>query len=529
MTAAPAAGPALPDLRFYAARFLRRLHYFLLVVIAVAGSAVVLAYTLPPVYRAQARLLVEAPQIPGDLAASTVRGTAGEVLAVIQQRLMTRANLLEISRRYGIHAEGPVLSPDRIVADMQQRITLLLPSSRESTGVVLVSFDAPTGALSAQVANELVTQILQQNIELRTAVAGQTLDFFEQEVQRLNEEMADQGARILAFKLENQDALPESLAFRQARQAAQQERALQIERELSALRERRSRLLAIYERTGRIDAAAAALSPQQRQLQELKDQLASAMVIYSPQNPRVRTLQAQVAALEEALAAEGGEGEVGGAMTAFDLQVADIDTQIAFLADQKEIIEAELQVLAASIEATPGNSIALGTLERDYENTRTQYNTAVARMAEASVGDRIEATAKGQRITVIEQAVVPEAPAAPKRRRLAAMGVLAGIGLGLGLVLALEMMNRAVRRPVELTARLGITPFGTVPFIRTRREILWRRVRIGGALALVGIALPAGLYLLHLHYLPMDLLLAQVMEKAGLAGFWGQLRQGMGG
>ena len=72
--------------------------------------------------------------------------------------------------------------------------------------------------------------------------------------------------------------------------------------------------------------------------------------------------------------------------------------------------------MRASIEATPGNAIALDTLERDYANTRTQYDQAVANRARAETGDLIEALAKGQRISVIEQAIAPREPKARTAR-----------------------------------------------------------------------------------------------------------------
>ena len=61
------------DLRFYATLFLRRLHWFILVVILCSAIGITLARMLPTVYSAEARLVVESEQIPDELAASTVR------------------------------------------------------------------------------------------------------------------------------------------------------------------------------------------------------------------------------------------------------------------------------------------------------------------------------------------------------------------------------------------------------------------------------------------------------------------------
>jgi polysaccharide biosynthesis transport protein len=517
----------MPDVKFYLSLFLRRLHYFLVIALGVAAVGITLAYTLPPVYRAQARLLVESPQIPDDLAASTVRADSPELLRIIQQRLLTRANLLDLSRRFKIHSDRPDMIADDIVADMQKRTLIGLPNVRDTAGIVTVTFAAPTGLLSSQVTNELVTQILQQNVELRTAVTGETLDFFEQEVERLNDELSRQGSRILDFKLQNKEALPESLDYRRTRQAAQQERLATVDRELAGLRDRRTTLQQLFERTGRIDTGLEQLTPEQSQLRDLKDQLASALVIYSPQNPRIRALQAQVTALEKTVNAQlGAAGVVEGQqeLNGFDLQVADIDGQIGYLAEQKTAIETELADLAKTIDATPGNAIALGTLERDYENTRVQYNQAVANLGQARTGDQIELTSKGQRISVIEQATVPSEPTSPNRPRIAVAGVAGGMVLGLGFIVLLEILNRAIRRPVELNRRLGITAFATIPYIRTGRQVRTRRAIIGLAMLVVGGGIPLGLYLLHVYYLPMDLLIEMLAEKTGLGSILSQVQ-----
>ncbi len=85
--------------------------------------------------------------------------------------------------------------------------------------------------MAAAVTNEVVTLILRENVAMRTTVAGQTLEYFVQEVARLDRELAEQGAAILAFKEANKDALPDSLDFRRSQQAAAQERLLLIERD----------------------------------------------------------------------------------------------------------------------------------------------------------------------------------------------------------------------------------------------------------------------------------------------------------
>ena len=513
------------DFKFYLSLFMRRLHYFLIITGLVTAAGFVVAYTLPPVYRAEALLLVESAQISGELAASTVSAPAAEQLQIINQRLKTRANLLDVADRFDIYDAVARRNPDNVVDSMRDRTIITLPNRRDAASFVSVSFEADTADLSAEVTNEFVTLILRENVELRTRVASQTLDFFEQEVGRLTAELAEQGARITAFKLANEGSLPESTDYRRTRQAAQQERLLQMARDLDRLQDRRVRLVDLYERTGRVEAVTSNMTQEQRRLLQLETELSAALTIYSPQNPRIRALEGQVAAMRQVVGAQQGAGGEDG-LSAFELQLADIDGQIEYLNEQRGLIEEELESLETSLQATPANEIALDVLERDYANIQMQYAQASDRMAQAVTGERIEALSRGQRISVIEQATVPRKPASPNRPLVAFGALFAGIVLGLGFVILLELMNRSIRRPVELSERLGIAPFATIPYIRTQGEMVARRSIISTGFLIVLVGIPAALYALHLYYLPMDLMIERVADHTGLSGLINQIQNG---
>lgn len=514
------------DFGFLLKLFLRRFHIFLLVALPVATVGVWLAFALPPQFVAQARLLVESPQVPAELASSTMRASPTEVLQVIEQRLLIRSNMLEMSRQFRLHADQPGLSPDAIVEDMRRRITVSLPRGRDAAGgVVEVSFAARRADVSADVTNALVSQIMRENVRLRTAVATQTLAFFDEEVARLAEEMSVQTDRMLQFKEANAEALPDSLPFRRARQTSLQERLVQIERETASLRDRRERLIAVYERTGRVEGMGDGLTPEQRQLQQLQGELARALVVFSPENPRVRTLQGQIELLETTVAAQlGMSPEALTGATALDLALTDIDAQLEFQLSQKESAEEELAYLARTIEAIPANAAQLDTMERDFQNLQAQYNTAVNRRAEARIGERIEAQARGHRITVLEQAVAPEEPSKPNRRALAMAGVGGGVALGMVVVLGTILLNGAVLRPVELKVRMGVAPFAAIPYFRTRREVYLRRGLVTAGVLVIAAGIPGALWWVDQYYLPLDLVMDRISQRTGLEALLEGLR-----
>jgi polysaccharide biosynthesis transport protein len=512
------------DVRFYWAVFLRRLPYFLVIAAFLTTVAVTVAAILPPVYRSSASMLVEPQQIPGDLAETTVPIDPYEQAQIIEQRLMTRANLLELAERIGLYDDQPDLSAGAMVGDISDRIEFIgfepdvtrprLPGAM----IIGVAFEAPTPALANKGANELVNLVLQENVRLRTGRAGDTLQFFETEVERLAEALERQSARIAEFKTAHVSALPDSQATRRAQQLREQERLLTLEREEAALRNQRSTVVWIFERTGR--AAAGALSPEEESLQELKSELVQQRAIYSADSPRIRLLETRIGALEAlveeqraARAVPDANGEATEPLTELEVELAPIDERLEFIAQERAMIEATLAELDASIQETPANEMVLAGLERELATLQAQYNAAEGDRNSAQVGERIEILSKGERFSLIEQPTYPGGPVRPKRMLITAAGVVGGIGAGIGFVVLMEMLNRSIRRPVELSTRLGIQPFATVPYIRTRSETRWKRSVIVTVLAVIAVAIPAGLFALHTYYMPLDLLLGQVLEQ----------------
>ena len=78
-------------------------------------------------------------------------------------------------------------------------------------------------------------------------------------------------------------------------------------------------------------------------------------------------------------------------------------------------------------------------------------------------------------------------------------------------------MNKAIRRPADLTAGLGITPFATLPYLRSPRQIRRRRWILILIFALVLIAIPVLLFAVDRLVMPLDLLLNRILGNLGLA------------
>jgi polysaccharide chain length determinant protein (PEP-CTERM system associated) len=513
------------DLRFYWRLFIRRLPAMLAIFIVCSAIGTVVAMRAPTTFRTEARLVVEDPQIPGDLATSTVRTDANTSIQIIQQRLLTRANLLEIANDLNVFENYSAMSPDDIVQQMRQATGIRRRGGGRSDEpiIVTVSFEARSGQIAANVVNEYVTRIVNANVQLRTGSAEETLNFFEQEAQRLATELDLQSARITEFQTRNSDALPDDQPFRLSRLSLLQERLANAERERTSLIDQRARIVTIFEATGEIAAPdAVAMSPDQQLLQQLESELANALLVFSEENPQVQILQRRIEQLRSRVEADldadtaSGPSEPRDAASVLDVQLVQIDSQIETLDTVIASAQEEITRLENAIARTPLNAITLRGLERDYENVRRQYDRVVASLAEASTGERIEVTARGQRISVIEAANVPREPSSPNRPRIITMGVAAGLGLAGGLFVLLELLNRSIRRPAELTARLGITPLSTIPYIESLARKRTRQAMQIAAILVVLVGVPAALWSIDAYYMPLDMLADRILDRFGL-------------
>ncbi|PRY19849.1 polysaccharide chain length determinant protein (PEP-CTERM system associated) [Aliiruegeria haliotis] len=493
--------------------FMRRLPLFFVVAGGITAMMLFLAIYLPTQYQARSMLLVESAQIPGDLAASTVQLDPNEQLEIMQQRLMTRKNLIGIAREFEVYEDITDMTPDAIVEQMRKDARFKATSGRDRATLLEIRFLARSAPISAEVVNEFVTRILSESARTRMRMAEGTQDFFEQEVERLQGEIDRQSKLIQEFQTSNVDALPDSLGYRLQRQSSLEERLASISRNISLLEEQRERVLAVYERTGTVGGDSLQLSPEQRELRQLEESLRAALSVYSEENPRVKILQSQVAALRAQLGAasdEDGEAE-GDAI--LELQLTEIDSQVAYLKEQYVLGEAELKKLQDTISRTPNNTVELNALERDYKILQDQHNRALDRLSAAVTGERIELLSKGERITVIEQATAPTEPHSPNRPLIAGGGLALGIAAGIGLIILLEVLDKSVRYPRDLTSALGITPLATVPYITTRGERVSGGLRRLIILLLVVAGVPAILYYVHYAYLPLDLLGERLLDK----------------
>ena len=199
-----------PDINDYLKIIKRRRKYLVLPFLAIAILSILLAVLLPSVFRSTATILIEEQEIPSELVHSTVTTFADQRIQVISQRIMTRANLMDVIQKFDLYPkERKSKSEERILEKMRKSIKVESISAdvidrhgskTKATIAFTLSFEDKSSSLSQKVANELTSLFLKENIKSRTESAENTANFLSEESRRLKENIQLLQAKLAKFK-----------------------------------------------------------------------------------------------------------------------------------------------------------------------------------------------------------------------------------------------------------------------------------------------------------------------------------------
>jgi uncharacterized protein involved in exopolysaccharide biosynthesis len=193
------------DISYFWGVFKRRWMYFLLPFFMVLGVGAGVVMYLPPVFLSEGKILVESQQIPVDLVRPTITAGAKERIQVLEQRVMTRDNLLGVIKKFDLFADRPDWSAtdriDRMRADTSIRPLELDARRRDGPTISInVGFEHTRPDIAMRVANELMTLILSEDARNRANRAAETTRFLAREVTRLETELGTVEAQIIELR-----------------------------------------------------------------------------------------------------------------------------------------------------------------------------------------------------------------------------------------------------------------------------------------------------------------------------------------
>lgn len=359
----------------------RRKYWIVIPAILLMVIVTLVVFSLPATYKSEGLILIESQEIPPDLVRTTVTSYADQRIEVIKQRLVTTTRVMEFVNKHNLYVEerqktpvtGPIVELFRENLDVslvQANVTDPVSGRAQRANIAFtVSFYDKSPQKAQQVANDLVTEFLSENVRTRTDRAQDTASFLRLEGDRMQRAVQQTEKEIAEFRDEYSDSLPDLLDYNLTMVQNIQQEISGTENQIMVLSDQvttMSMQLSMIPRT-----TATTINPAnpnqpssaQMRLENLRAELSSMQSRYSANHPDLLRTQREISALETEL----GVTSTSRQLVASQLETA--KTQLQNLqqrystehpdlrAAQAEVVRLEQRLEALPIEQTSDNAV----------------------------------------------------------------------------------------------------------------------------------------------------------------------------
>ena len=256
------------------------------------------------------------------------------------------------------------------------------------------------------------------------------------------------------------------------------------------------------------------------ELQLLKQQLEAVELKYSASHPDVKSLKRSVRSLQESLAASSSsiisenKSEISNpAYSQLLAQLEAANSEINSLRVTRSSLQSKIRMLEQRLIDSPEVERKYRALVRDYDNARAKYVDVKAKLSEAKIGESLELGKQSERFTIIEPPLLPEQPVSPNRPAILILGIILSGIAALGVVLLRESLDDAVYDRSTVLQLTGYMPLAVLPTMYTIEEVSkTKNTKLLAIIAFVVIMIVC-LALIHIFYLPLDVLFYKVLRK----------------
>ncbi|WP_205525685.1 GumC family protein [Pyxidicoccus trucidator] len=417
------------------------------------GAAIVM--TRPSMYEASVVVRVE-PQRPGEeMVQRTVSELIEQRLLTVRQELLARPVLQKAIEEMNLYPD--IVSEkgmESAVAQMRRDLTVRV----EGETAFELTYANRDPQVAAQVANRLPDIFSAETLKLRQAQAARATDLFNEEMNQLGTAVTSWERKIAQFKVDHLGELPEQMEMNMRGLERVSHQLQTKSEELRVAEARRSDLArarnAVDSEAGRLEAAENGLTRA----------LVNARTQWTEDHPEIKRLSTELDGMTSKR--KDAEGRLW-AERAERTRVAQLITSI-----QGEIVDLQKQaeVYQGRLTNTPRWAHELSVMNRDYDITRTKYQSVVSRKVEAEIAQELEARSAKSLFNVISPAGVPAIPARPDRVTGMLIALLVALGLGILTGAVLEMRDDSLRDGSEVRERLTLPVLAVVPDMHGKTE-----------------------------------------------------------
>ena len=484
-------------------QIVRRRRWWLVLPVIVCWSAVwTVTLFLPAVYRSESLILVEQQKVPEHYVVPNVAADLQERLQSMTQQILSRTRLRHIIDDLRLYAsDRSRFGPDELVDRMRKDIKIELvetPNRPEELTAFRIYYSGSDPRLTQQVTSALSAFFIDENLRARERQSEDTTDFLGTQLQEARKHLEEQEAKLREFKGQHLGELPtqltsnlQILAGLQTRLQDADERLDRAEQQKVYLNSLLSQYQALSKQIRAGEKGSSASPPAlDDELDHLKRELADLQAQYTDEHPDVIKMKEEIAKTEQLrkqieddltkpkdASASDDLVELRGADLRTGSPVLEIRSQIKVneleIQDRKrEIKELEQSVdqYKGRLNQTPVREQQLADITRDYDQSRANYESLLAKSNQSELATNLEKRQQGEQFRIIDPPNLPLKPFWPNRLQLSLFGLGAGIVLGIAGAAVVESADDRVHQEKDLGDVARLPVLGIVPPLLTQAE-----------------------------------------------------------
>lgn len=498
------------NLREYLQIAQRRKWWIIIPTVLLFLTALVVALTLPNIYRAETLILVEPAKIATNVIGPSYNPSLIDRLGSIQQQVMSQTILKRLIDTTGVYPElKGKLSDFEITEKIKKAITVdVVQPPGMRFNAFRIAFQGRSPVIVANVANQLAAMFIEENLKTREQQFYGTTEFLDAELARTRKEIEDKESTLRALKSQYTLEDPQSRQYHLDALNNLRSQLQNVEDRAARNRQEKAYLESLIASTApTVDLDETANSPYRVQIEKLVGKLAELRSRYGSNFPDVRELQRQIDELKTKEALEEKSAPPSVERTTPNVQNPVLEARLHNLEEEMQNdakteanLQQQISLHSSKLQQIPVVDQRMTDLMRDYDSLRAHYTNLLNSKLNEETATEVEARQKGERFVIMDPAQIPETPAGPKRLVIAFAGLVGGLLGGVGLVVVLELADQTVRTETQVVEILKIPVLVGVPSITTRKQRNLARLRIAAMLVLACLlSVPLGLVITFLE------------------------------
>ncbi len=427
-----------------------------LILLASIVGALGYALVRPAAYEARVPVLV-------DLKANDVGG--GYSPALLASYMATQIDVAHSDPVAGraldaLQSGQPLQGPARLQALQRLQEGLQVRPARESN-IIHIQWTGPTSGEASRVAAALARAFVDVSLSLRTGPAREDAGWFEQQVGRARDALAQAQVRLAEHQRQTGIVGSEQADHEIARLNQLATRLAEVQADTTDSQSKRGAARDTV--TEVMDSPL--INGLKADLARLEARRQEAGATLGPRHPQMERLQAEIASLQARLATE--TRRIGTA----------IETRFRAGRERERELSAALAAQRERVLALQQDRAQMALLQQDVEAARRQFETVSTHASRA----RLESLATQTNLVVLTPAAAAVTPTGPTPRQALAVGTVAGLLLAVAGALMLELAQRRIRSVDDILQASGLPVLAILPPAGAMAALAAPRRRLGHA------------------------------------------------